>query len=160
MFLLLFQGVLWSQEDVKIIKNKFRTDTEVGFKEAWKSIRAGDKFYREGKGTYDLARDHYLYAHQYNPDNAALNYKIGVCYLYTDDKYEAINYLHRAYELDPGVSGDIHFLLGEAFHLVLEFDNAIEQYNAHKEQLEEEELLEYTDLLTKRLTECQHGRTL
>ena len=159
-FLLLIHGALWSQEDVKILKKKFRTEKEVGLKEAWKSIKEGDEFFREGPGTHDLARDHYLFAHQYNPDNAALNYKIGVCYLNTDDKYEAINYLHRAYELDPAVSSDIHLLLGEAFHLVLEFDNAIEHYSAHKEQLEEEELVEYADVLTKRLSECQHGRTL
>ncbi|MFO7935885.1 MAG: OmpA family protein [Bacteroidales bacterium] len=161
LLLLIFQGILWSQEDVKIVKKRFRTDTDVGFKEAWQSVKEGDKFYRAGPGTYDLARDHYLFAHQYNPDNAALNYKIGVCYLYTDDKREAINYLYRAYETDPEVSSDIHLLLGEAFHLVLEFDNAIEHYNAHKEQLEDEdELLAYADVLTKRLTECQHGRTL
>jgi tetratricopeptide (TPR) repeat protein len=160
LFLLLTGGVLWSQEDVKIVKKEFRTDSEVGFKEAWKSIREGDKFFREGPGTYDLARDHYLFAHQYNPGNAELNYKLGVCYLYTDDKREAINYLHRAYEMDPEVSSDIHLLLGEAFQLVLEFDNAIEHYNAHKEQLDEEEMVAYADVLTKRLTECQHGRTL
>jgi len=150
----------WSQEDVRIARKDFRTDSETGFREAWKSVKQGDRYYEEGQGTYDLARDHYLFAHQYNPDNPELNYKIGACYLFTDDKYEAINYLYRAYEMDPDVSPDIHLLLGQAFQLVLEFDNAIEHYNAHKEGLEGDELLAYSGVLTKRLTECQHGRSL
>ena len=70
----------WSQEDVKIKKGKFKTGIDIGFKEAWQSIKQGDRYYKKGVGTYDLARDHYLFAEQYNPDNAALNYKLGVCY--------------------------------------------------------------------------------
>ena len=129
-------------------------------KEAWKSIQEGDDYYEQGKGTYDLARDFYLFANQYNPENPELNYKLGVCYLFTDNKYEAINYLYKAYMLNPEVSDDIHLMLGQAFQLVLEFDNAIEHYNAHMETLEPEEKMEYSGLLAKRLTECQHGRAL
>lgn len=157
---LLFHGMLWSQEDVKIIKKEFRTGTQIGFKEAWKSIKEGDQYFREGKGTYDMARDNYLFANQYNPDNAELNYKIGACYLFTDNKYEAINYLQKAFQLKSEVSSDIHLLLGQAFQLILEFDNAINHYTAQKENLEDEELLEYSSFLTKRLAECQNGRTL
>jgi len=157
---LMFHGILWSQEDVKIIKKEFRTDTQIGFKEAWKSIKEGDKYFREGKGTYDMARDNYLFANQYNPENAELNYKIGACYLFTDNKYEAINYLQKAFQLKSEVSSDIHLLLGQAFQLVLEFDNAIDHYTAHKDNLEEKELLEYSPVFAKRLSECQNGKTL
>jgi len=83
LLLLVTQISLLAQEDLKIKKKHFKTGIETGFKEAWKSVKEGDKYYARGKGTYDLARDHYLYANQYNPDNAALNYKIGVCYLST-----------------------------------------------------------------------------
>ena len=91
LILLLIPCYLWSQEDIKITKRHFKTGIDIGFKEAWKSIKEGDKYFEEGKGTFDLARDFYLFAHQYNPENAALNYKLGACYLFTDDKYEAIN---------------------------------------------------------------------
>ncbi|MCK4745718.1 MAG: hypothetical protein KAT15_01725, partial [Bacteroidales bacterium] len=104
--LLLVHCLVYSQEDVKIKKGQFKTGIETGFKEAWKSIKEGDKYYVQGKGTYDLARDLYLFAHQYNPENTQLNYKVGACYLYTDNKYEAINYLQKAYFLDPEVSTD------------------------------------------------------
>ncbi len=97
---LLVQGTLFAQEDVKIKKKEFKTGVNIGFDEAWKSLREGDKFFRDGKGTYDMARDHYLFSNQYNAENAELNYKIGACYLFTDDKYQAINYLLKAYQLD------------------------------------------------------------
>ncbi len=156
----LFPFMLHGQEEVKISKREFRTGVETGFTEAWKSIKKGDQYYKDGLGTYHLARDLYLFAHMYNPENAALNYKIGACYLFTDEKYEAIKYLRKAYELNAGVSPDIHFLLGKAYQLVLEFDRAVEHYNAHMETLEPEEKMEYTDRVTKHLAECQHGREL
>ena len=90
---------LSGQEDVTIKKKEFKTGVEIGFKEAWKAVKEGDKHFREGKGTYGQARDLYLFANQYNPDNAHLNYKIGACYLFTDDKYVAIDYLLRSYDL-------------------------------------------------------------
>jgi len=160
LILFLVHGILWSQEEVKITKKHFKTGVETGYKEAWKSIKEGNKYYEQGKGTYDLARDHYLFAHQYNSENAQLNYKLGACYLYTDDKYNAIDYLQKAYFLDPEVSTDIHLLLGKAYHLVLEFDDAIEHYNAHNEKLDAKEKVEYAGHLAKYLSECRFGKEL
>lgn len=160
LFLFFVHSFLWSQEDIKIAKKHFKTGIEIGFKEAWKSVKEGNKYFEEGAGTFDLARDFYLFAHQYNPENAELNYKLGVCYLYTDNKYEAINYLHKAFQLNPEVSKDIHLMLGQSFQLVLEFDLAMEHYNAHMEILEPDKKVEYSSVLAKRLTECQHGRSL
>ena len=151
---------LLGQEDVSIKKKEFKTGVEIGFKEAWKSIKDGDHFFREGLGTYGQARDFYLFANQYNPDNAALNYKIGACYLFTDDKYVAIDYLLRAYDLDEEVSKDINLLLGKAYQLVLEFESAASHYKSHKLTLDEDEQKAYSEVLTKSLEECQHGRKL
>ena len=158
--LLAFQGRAWTQEDVKIHSNLFKTGISTGFKEAWESVKEGDRYYKQGLGTYNMARDHYLYANQYNPENAALNYKLGVCYLFTDNKYEAIEYLHHAYTLDPEVSGDIHLLLGMAYQLVLEFDKAMEQYNMHSSLLEPKEKQEFAATLEKRFDECMYGKNL
>jgi len=158
--LLFIQGHAYAQENVKISKNSFKTGIDTGFKEAWDSVKEGDRNFKEGKGTYPVARDHFLYALQYNPDNAALNYKLGVCYLFTDNKYEAINYLLRAYTLDGELSGDIHLLLGMAYQLVLEFDKAMEQYNTHSSQLDPTEKQAYSKTLAKRFDECMNGKNL
>ncbi len=157
---LLVPAALLGQEDVTIKKKEFKTGVEIGFKEAWSSVKEGDKQFKEGRGTFDLARDHYLYANQYNPDNAELNYKIGACYLFTDDKYIAIDYLLRAYDLNEEVSQDIHLLLGNAYQLVLEFEEAASHFKEHKLTLDEDEQEIYSSVLAKRLTECQHGRSL
>lgn len=157
---ILILHALQGQENVKIKKSEFKTGVEIGFKEAWSSLKEADKLYDNGMGTYREARSLYLYANEYNPGNAALNYKIGVCYLFTDDKYKAIDYLLKAFELDEAVSGDINFLLGRAHHLVLEFDDAIRHYNAHKEELRGDELEAYVDVLAKRMEECKFGKEL
>jgi len=153
-------AISWSQENVKISSKTFKTGITAGYKEAWASIKEADKNFKEGPGTYPTARDHYLFALQYNPDHAALNYKLGVCYLYTDNKYEAIDYLLHAYTIDPQVSGDIHLLLGMAYQLVLEFDKAMEQYNIHSSQLEPKEKQEFSNMLAKRFEECMNGKSL
>jgi len=159
-FLLAFQAFAWSQEDVKISSKSFRTGIDMGYKEAWESVKEGDRNFKQGLGTYFMARDHYLFAHQYNPDHAALNYKLGVCYLFTDNKYEAIDYLKRAYTIDSQVSGDIHLLLGMAYQLVLEFDKAMEQYNIHSSHLDPKEKQAFSETLAKRFDECMYGKNL
>lgn len=152
--------VLSAQEDVKISKKDFKTGIDIGFKEAWESVRMGDELYESGVGTYDMARDHYLFAYQYNPDNAALNYKLGICYMYTDSKYEAIDYFKKAYTIDPEVSEDINLVLAQAQQLVLEFDQAIKHYNAFNVGLSATGRQEYGLYLAKRITECKNAKVL
>ena len=116
---LLVPGLLEAQQNLKIKKADFKTEQELGFEEAWKSIREGDKLFKAGLGTYREAREHYLEAAKYNPDNPELNYKIGVCYILSDDKYESIKYLTRAYLANENVASDIRFMAGRAYHLML-----------------------------------------
>ena len=160
LFLLILCGHLSAQENVKIARGDFKTGIDIGFKEAWSSIQQGDKNYKAGKGTYGIARDHYLFANQYNPENPQLNYKLGVCYLFTDDKYRAIDYFLKAYTLDHEVSKDIHLLLGASYQLVLEFANAIKHYNQHMEVLGPDDQAAYQSVLNKRIGECENGRKL
>lgn len=148
------------QDEVKIRKKEFKTGVEIGFKEAWESIKLGDEYFEQGLGTYGLARDQYLLAANYNAENAALNYKIGLCYLGTDNKYQAIDYLLKAYTIDPEVASDMHLVLGEAYQLVLEFDRAIEQYNNYSQGLESDQQAEEAGMLAKRIEECEHGKEL
>jgi tetratricopeptide (TPR) repeat protein len=149
-----------SKDDVKVKRSEFKTDNKEGLTEAWIAILDADILFAEGIGTYDLARELYLIAHQYNSENPELNYLIGVCYLYTDDKYEAIKYLRKAYEKKPNISPEINYLLGRAYHLALEFDRAVEHYSAHRKLLKPEEAVSQNDYLDKLIIECKNGKDI
>ncbi|HEC43202.1 MAG TPA: hypothetical protein ENI20_10275 [Bacteroides sp.] len=158
--LFLLPGIMPAQHPVKIKKAEFKTEQETGLDEAWKNIKEGDKYYKAGKGTYRKAREHYLFAAKYNPDNAELNYKIGVCYVFADDKYESIKYLTRAFLANENVAPDIRYLAGQAYHLMLEFDEAINQYQKYKESLEPKQLILERQTIDKLIQECENGKEL
>ncbi len=159
-FYLFFTVTAHTQQPVKIKKSEFKTDAEEGLEEAWKNVKMGDKLYKAGKGTYREARGHYLLAAKYNTENAELNYKIGVCYLFSDDKFESIKYLTRAFLADENVARDIRFLGGQAYHLTLEFDEAIHQYQKYKESLSPKQLALERPVIDKLIQECENGKEL
>ncbi|MEX2371400.1 MAG: OmpA family protein [Bacteroidales bacterium] len=153
---------LQAQEEVVIRKKEFKsTDNSEGFKEAWKSVKEGNTYFEEGLGTYTLARDHYLFANQYNGYNAELNYRIGVCYLFSDDKFRAIDFFLKAYELKTDVSSDIRLMVGKAYHQAEEFDKARQFYLEYKQNLTiDDDILMKNNEVEKLLIECTHGKEL
>ncbi len=121
---------VFSQEQVEILKKEFRTDKD-GFRAAWKKIKVGNLNYNDGRNFYGLALEDYLQAFEYNGNNAELNYKIGVCYLFTTEKNKSIPFFEKAYQIKNGVASNIHYLLGKAYHLDYKFDSAIVEYKKH-----------------------------
>lgn len=147
---------LCAQQNVRIRKTEFKKKKE-GLKEAWKNIRTGNDYFQSGIGTMRLARKYFLDASEYNSKNAELNYKIGVCYLFSDTKFESIKYLKKAYGLKQDVAEDIHFMLGRAYHLILDFDNAISHYELYKKT---KLPVERISLINKYIEECHNGKEL
>ena len=146
--------------DLKIRKKDFRTGQVEGLAEAWESVLVGDDYFKAGLGTYDLARDHYLFAYQYNPANSILNFKLGIAYLFTDDKYEALKYLRAAYDKAPDLHPEIRFYLGRAYHLVLEFDKAKDYYRDQRNIYVKMGDVESVMVIDKLLNECENGKKL
>lgn len=150
-----------AQQDIKIKKSDFRIEIkEVGFKEAWKDLKQGEKLFSEGIGTFPNALEYFLRAVKYNPNCAKLNYKIGVCYLATDKFYYATEYLEKAYLDDNNVADDIYYVLGRAYHLNLAFDKAIENYKAYYESLTSKEREKTDKDIDKLIKECKYGQDL
>lgn len=160
LFILMLSGTLYSQYPVKIKKSEFATDQKQGFKQAWQNVKMGDKLFKAGRGTYRQAREHYLFASKYNPDNAELNYKIGVCYLFSDEKEETVKYLTRAFLAKASVAPDIRLLAGQAYQMTLEFDEAINQYEKYKEEADPRELASEMNKINKLIRECENGKLL
>ncbi|MBN3035998.1 MAG: OmpA family protein [Bacteroidales bacterium] len=153
-----------SSQSVEFSKYQFPNNRNE-LSDALSAIKEGDKYWDQGPGMVDFAIDAYMKAQKFNPDNSLLNYKIGRCYLWHNDKTEAIRYLERAYELDPRISleleyNDIHYLLARAYHLNYEFDKAIAQYTEHKNSLTPERLTEQAELIDKRVQECETAKEM
>ena len=162
LLMILFGSSFYSEAQVnplKIKKREFKKQ-EHGFKEAWLSVKDGNLYYSLGVGSYREARQSYLDAYHYNPDNAELNYMIGRCYLYTDNKFEAIKYIEKAYQLKPNVCFDIHLMLGMAYHQTLEFDKAIGEYTNFLNNLSSKLLPVYKTQVENMILQCKNGKFL
>lgn len=149
-----------AQQDIRVKRREFKIEGKEGFQPAWKSRRKGDNFYDKGRGYYEQALEHFLEAYNYNPDNAALNYKIGVCHFQIGNKEKAIQFFNETLAKNDEVADDVFFLLARAYHLNSEFQNAIRNY----QQCLEPEIINDLDTERNRINvyirQCNNGKEL
>ena len=148
----------YSQVDTPFDKNHIADKKQLS--EANKKIKEGDKLFAMGKGRYIDALTLYLDANKINPNNANLNYKIGICYLFTTDKQLGLEHLEKAKQLNPQVNYELSYYLGRAYHLNHQFDKAIEYYNEFKRRLSPKEFAVRGKELDKYIEECENGKEL
>lgn len=123
-----------AQQNVKVDKKEFRTPRP-GFETAWKSVENGDEYFDAGLAYCKLAISDYRIALLYNSENAELNYKIGVCYLYSQTREEALEYFLKALKLNPLVTTDILLLTGRAYQYNGRFTEAVGKYTEYIESV-------------------------
>jgi outer membrane protein OmpA-like peptidoglycan-associated protein len=144
------------QTNTEFSKANFKSKpTEL--KEAQKNILTGDMNYY--KLLYGKALDTYIPANKFNPNNAELNAKIGHCYLKSSNRSEALGYLKKAFKLDPQMDGYFIYLLGNAYHLNNEFDEAIKNYKLAKTNGSKMEP-QLSSMADKKIAECTSGKKL
>jgi len=130
--LLVIPHGLQAQTDVKIRKSEFRKGRD-GFRDAWKHIQNGDKYF-ETKGVwYGNAYEEYLRATAYNGENAELNYKTGVAALLSDNKDEAAGFLLKAFQIKNDITDDVLLFTGRAMQYAGRYQEAIENLNSYLE---------------------------
>lgn len=122
-------------QSVEFTKENFK-DNKDGLKDAKRNLEAGDKLFEQGDNFYKQAIDPYMLAYQFNPNNALLNYKLGKCYLRSSYRLKSIPYLEKAYKLDPNVDPQIHYVLGQAYHLDMQWDKAVTELKLFQQNLE------------------------
>ena len=151
--ILLFQLPLFLlAQDIPFDRSSFGKDRE-NLRIALRAIRDGDSYYMLGQ--YNKALESYQKAQVINPNNSELNYMIGYMYLYVE-RYRALPYMKKAYELNPGVRPDVLYLLGLSYHYNEQFEEAKEYYAKFQKQLlpgDKEDM----DAVTKRIEECNNG---
>ncbi|MFO7790561.1 MAG: tetratricopeptide repeat protein [Bacteroidales bacterium] len=103
------------------------------YKNLKRELKSADKHYSEKMFyAYQAALKKYLKILDHYPDNAALNYKTGICYLETNNKQAALSYLQKAGKSNPDITPYLNRNLGRAYHQHYRFDEAIEHYEKYK----------------------------
>lgn len=157
-FLISFSA--YTQQNVEFDKDNFPDDQRKQLRDMVKQIKKGDKLLENEPPVYSEALEYYLVVNDFNPHNAMLNYKIGLCYLNSMQKTKAIPYLEMAFKLDPVVVPDILYLQARAYHYNYEFDRAVDYYTRYKNSLTPNELTKYADNIKKKIKECENGKVL
>ncbi|HEY8400953.1 MAG TPA: OmpA family protein [Cytophagaceae bacterium] len=103
-----------------------------------------------------------------NPTNAYANYMAGVCYLETIHKERSLPYFLKAYELRPDINPKILYMIGRAYHLGYQFDEAIEYYQKFSDQLRNDKVQglsarqkkDEQEAVARRIYECSVAKEL
>lgn len=157
----MFAGMIVNaQKNVEFDKDNFPEDKQKEMKEIVKTLKDAEKLLGEEPPLYSNALEIYLNANKFNPNNALVNYYIGLCYLHTIQKTKAIPFLETSLALDEHASHDTRYLLARAYHLNYEFDKAIEMYTNYRNTLTPFELTEQGSAIKKRIEECENGKEL
>ncbi len=150
-------------QSVAFTKDNFG-DNKDGLREAQRELKDGDTEYRADPPRYAQALPHFLAAQGFNPNNAALNVKIGDCYLNTATKTAALPYLQKAAKLDVTADARTHYLLARALHLSAKWREAMAEYQlaqpvGSNTRNGDAGAITANDL-QRRLQECRNGQQL
>src|SRR5688572_15818405 len=154
---------LWAQ-NIDFTKSNFPNRKEE-LKEALRKLETGTGFFQQGKKEVDDFRKSYLSWHKiypvslhdyqgagleqfrlaiapledanrFNPNNALVNYMLGLSWFHrAPGSEQALRYLEKATDLDPASELDQTFWLGWAYHLEGRWDDALKCYRQYESVL-------------------------
>lgn len=155
-------GLITFAQNVEFKSSNFKDDKD-GLKAATDAIKTGDEFFTLGNDAvfavqspgmnFALALREYEKAQKFNPNNAELNYKIGVCHANSSDREKCIPYLKTAYKLDPACDPFLNYYYGYALQLDGDFSEAKKAYDAFEASYKKSD--DFTKFVSKRKKECQ-----
>lgn len=105
-----------------------------------KIVKQAERYFNQPVPVYQKSLDLLLKAQKVNPEDADINYMLGICYLNTIKKTKALDYFEKAYRSEEHVSPEILYLLGITCQLNYRFDLALDYYNQYQKSLTDEEL--------------------
>jgi len=155
---LLSLPLMYVAQNVEFEKKNF-PDKKDQFKEAYGNLKDGNALFEQGQMMYRNAVPFYLKAQAFNPNNALLNYRLGLCYLNSFERSKAFDYLVKAVQLNPAVDVKAKYYLGFVYHLRSEWDKAITEYEAYKVGVDKKDAEELKKV-NKKVDECKTGKEL
>lgn len=142
-------------QNVEFEKANFKNKD--GLKEAIFDYEDGDYYYSLSPDNAELALSFYLKAYKFNPSNAILNFKIGLCYLDSKPLSKAFDFFDSAYKLDPLVNPRYNYYYAKAYHKNLQFDKAKELYELYKKNMSSDENNMMLKTVKRNIKECTNG---
>ena len=146
-----------AQENPKIKKKDFLI-LDAGKKEAWKSVKKGNKNYK--KQRYILAAESYSAALDYNEMYAPLLYKAGVSECFAAQHDLALRHLSDAYDFSANVAFDCQFWLGVAKQHLNKFDDARRDFDDCGATLDKKGKKLLENKIRLRIMQCTLGAKL
>tara|TARA_B100000767_G_scaffold71961_1_gene68459 strand:- start:1585 stop:3684 length:2100 start_codon:yes stop_codon:yes gene_type:complete len=98
---------------------------------------------------------YYKIAQDFNPHSAELNFKIGSCYLFTNQKEKAAGYFIRVMELTTDYPSDFLFYYGMTLQLQGDYLRAVKQFEKFKITAKSKVYDRYQVLVKKFIKDCQ-----
>lgn len=132
----------------------FSLSVLTGYSQSVKEYMAmGDKQY--SKKNYKDAIESFQQALIINPDDATVNFKLGLAYLYSDTKSKAATFIDKAYKLNPNIDKKIDYHLGIAFQNTNNFQSATVHFEAFKKKNPG-----ISSIVDERIAECHMADSL
>lgn len=146
-------------QDVEFSKDNFR-DKKDELKLAKNEIELGDEIMEKESVFYKNAIPHYLIAYKLNPNNALLNFKLGKCYYHSSFRSKCTSFFEKAYQLNPEVDPEILYYLGMGYHLDMQFDKAIQSFNAMITLFKGKDKTGIVDEMKKYIRQCEYAKVM
>lgn len=113
----------------------------------------GDRFLN--KKDYQQALSEYLQAYESSPEDAGVNFRVGLAYLYLPTKSKALPFLEKAYTIKQDVDEDINYHLGMAYKYNYKFPQAMEQFEMFRRKNRK-----LQDIAEQKIYECRISDSL
>ncbi len=126
-----------------------------------KNLRYGDFYFdQKTKGGYLEALKYYEKVYPYNPNDLALNYKIGICYLKSLFKGRALPYLQKVIDSNENYTPDVLYFYAQALQYNYKFARAIDYYHKFQQTDLYQKDKYYNFFTDKHIIECENGEKL
>ena len=153
-------------QNVEFKSSNFK-DKKDEFKKIEATLEKGDAFYKTASDAvfqvqnpgknFKKALIEFETAQKFNPNNAELNMKIGVCWAYSSDPQKAIPYIKKAKELNPACSPFLNYYIGYSQQLEGNFDEALKSYIQFETEYKKAD--DFSKFVAQRKKECASGKT-
>lgn len=168
LFAVLISVAVFSQANVDFKKANFASDKE-GFDKALTNLQKADGYFGQGPHRYERALKYYLLANDFNPNNAYLNNQIGTIYKSLNLPNEALPFFEKAAVLDPRYTVEGQKVIALTYHLDMQWDRAVQEYEKYlsmldtelqkaKKDLEKEAIQTEKDEVQLRIQQCRNGK--